>query len=226
MPESEGSSGPPAPLLWVKEGKVTYTQALELVTKSVGSLFLKSQSTGPSPIMAVSCCLDPALHSSPRAESSTGQTYFPLRHCPQDRVTCRKTLPSLTLSSHPPKKACKCALSPFFTLAFWILTFYFAIACGPFLSPYIKLTSLIYTTCLDLRAFVRVLGFSAPRTKSPEAGSMDLSLCLLSPGLALTKLIQDETTLGVVIYEDRVLGVDPSIWPVLLGHSSPLGQLP
>lgn len=43
MPELEGSSGPPSPLLWVKEGKGTYTEALELVTKSVGSPFLKSQ---------------------------------------------------------------------------------------------------------------------------------------------------------------------------------------
>lgn len=55
---------------------------------------------------------------------------------------------------------------------------------------------------------------------------MDLSLCLLSPGLALTKLVQEETTSGPVIGEDRVLGVAQSTWPVLLGHSSLLGQLP
>ena len=120
MPELEGSSGPPSPLLWVKEGKGTYTEALELVTKSVGSPFLKSQPQdclpswlSPAALILPSTALR-WLSSEPDKAVSHWDTVLKTEWR-------RKPLSSLNLSSHPPKKACKCALFPFFTLAFWFL---------------------------------------------------------------------------------------------------------
>ena len=65
-----------------------------------------------------------------------------------------------------------------------------------------------------------------PQSKVTECrwcGSVTVSA---GPSVALTKLAQEETAMGPVICEDRVLGVDEPSLPALLGRHSLLGQVP
>ena len=170
MPELKGSSGPPSPLLWVKEGKGTYTQALELETKSVWSPFLKSQPQGRLPSW-----LSPAAWPCPPQPSTGWAAHWAnlfLTETLSSRQSDMQEAPPFfeSVISSPEKGLQMCPVSIFHS-CFLVFDFLFCYSShGPFLLLYVKITSLIYTTCLDLRASVRLLGFSAPRAKSPGAG--------------------------------------------------------
>lgn len=140
------------------------------------SLSLKPLLQGSLPLWQPSRCLDSALGPPPLAEQCTGQACVPAQMLPTRQSDLQDDPPFFeSLSSHPPKKGLQ--MWGVSTFSLLLSAFYFATVHGHFLLLYIKLTSLIYSLCLDLRAFV---------SGSPWAGSPPKPLRLISSNLGFS----------------------------------------